>query len=99
MLKATGSTRTAPPAASSKCGGSSEWMSRAYRSARRGLHAPQISLSRSTARATIWPEWIVLRREADIPDMLTTVPHAWILDTVERRVITVSRADRENNEP
>jgi hypothetical protein len=41
----------------------------------------------------------VLRREADIPDMLTTVPHAWILDTVERRVITVSRADRENNEP
>jgi hypothetical protein len=30
--------------------------------------------------------------------MLTTVPHAWILDIVERRVIAVSRADRENNE-
>jgi hypothetical protein len=30
--------------------------------------------------------------------MLTTVPHAWILDTVERRVIAVPRADRENNE-
>jgi hypothetical protein len=36
--------------------------------------------------------------EADIPDKLTTVPHAWILDTVEQRVIGVSRADRENNE-
>src|ERR687889_498954 len=30
--------------------------------------------------------------------MLTIVTHAWILDTVERRIITVSRADRENNE-
>jgi hypothetical protein len=30
--------------------------------------------------------------------MLTTVPHTWILDTVERRVIAVSRANRENNE-
>jgi len=31
--------------------------------------------------------------------MLTTVSHAWILDAVERRIITVSKADRENNEP
>jgi len=38
------------------------------------------------------------RKKADIPDKLTTVPHAWILDTVERGVIAVSRADRENNE-
>ena len=30
--------------------------------------------------------------------MLTTAPHAWILDTVERWVIAVPRADRENNE-
>jgi hypothetical protein len=30
--------------------------------------------------------------------MLTTVPHAWILDTVQREVIAVSRAHRENNE-
>jgi hypothetical protein len=30
--------------------------------------------------------------------MLTIVPHAWILDTVWRRVIAVSRADTENNE-
>jgi hypothetical protein len=41
---------------------------------------------------------IVHRRKADIPDILTTVPHAWILDSVERKVIAVSRADRENNE-
>jgi len=40
----------------------------------------------------------VHRRKADIPDILTTVPHAWIVDTVERRVIAVSRADREDNE-
>jgi hypothetical protein len=40
----------------------------------------------------------VHRRKADIPDILTTVPHAWILDTVERRVIAVLRADRENND-
>lgn len=41
------------------------------------------------------------QRKADIPDILdilTTVPHAWILDTLERRSIAVSRADRENNE-
>ena len=38
------------------------------------------------------------RRKADIPDILTTVPHAWIVDTVEQRIIAVSRADRENNE-
>jgi hypothetical protein len=30
--------------------------------------------------------------------MLTTVPHAWILDAVKRRVIAVSRADREYSE-
>jgi hypothetical protein len=40
----------------------------------------------------------VHRQRADIPDMLTTVPHAWILDTVERWIIAISRADRENNE-
>jgi hypothetical protein len=40
----------------------------------------------------------VRQQKADIPDMLTTVPHAWILDTVKRRVIAVPRADRENNE-
>jgi hypothetical protein len=34
-----------------------------------------------------------------MPDMLTTVQRSWILDTVERRAIAVSRADRENNEP
>jgi hypothetical protein len=41
----------------------------------------------------------VHRRKADIPDILTTAPHAWIVDTVERRIIAVSRADREDNEP
>jgi hypothetical protein len=41
----------------------------------------------------------VHQRNADIPDMLTTVPHAWILDSVERQVMAVSRADTENNEP
>jgi hypothetical protein len=43
-------------------------------------------------------ECIVRQQKADIPDKLTTAPHAWILDTVERRVIAASRADRENNE-
>jgi hypothetical protein len=37
-------------------------------------------------------------RKADIPDILTTIPHAWILDSVEWRIIATSRADRENNE-
>jgi hypothetical protein len=49
-------------------------------------------------RVIIWLECIVHRWEADIPDILTTVPPTWILDTVERRVIAVSRADSENNE-
>jgi hypothetical protein len=40
----------------------------------------------------------VHRRKADIPDILTTAPHAWILNTVDRRIIAISRADRENNE-
>ena len=38
------------------------------------------------------------QRNADIPDMLTTVPPVWILDILERQGITVSKADRENNE-
>jgi hypothetical protein len=41
----------------------------------------------------------VRRRKADIPDILTTAPHAWIVDTVEQRIIAASRADRENTEP
>jgi hypothetical protein len=53
--------------------------------------------SLSPSRVIIWLGCIVHRRGADIPDKLTTVPHHWILRTVERRVITVSRADRENN--
>jgi hypothetical protein len=44
-----------------------------------------------------WLECIVHQRNADIPDKLTTLPHAWILDSVERRVIAVSKADRESN--
>jgi hypothetical protein len=43
-------------------------------------------------------ECIVRQQKADIPYILTTIPHARIVDTVERRVIAVSRADRENNE-
>jgi hypothetical protein len=43
-------------------------------------------------------ECIVHRWDADITDRLTTVSHAWILDSVERRVNAVSRADREDNE-
>jgi hypothetical protein len=39
----------------------------------------------------------VHRPNADIPDILTTAPHAWILDSVEQRIIAVSSADRENN--
>ena len=38
------------------------------------------------------------RRKADIPDILTTAPPTWILDTVEQWIIAVSRADRENDE-
>jgi hypothetical protein len=38
------------------------------------------------------------RKKADIPDMLTIVPHAWIVDTVQWRVIAMSIAARENNE-
>src|SRR5215213_9898040 len=71
---------------------------RAARESSRYLHAAQIRLSRSASRAIIWLERIVHRRKADIPDMLTIVPHAWILDTVERGVIAVSTAGRENNE-
>jgi hypothetical protein len=43
------------------------------------------------------PRYARCQWKADIPDMLTTVPHTWILDTVERRAIAVSRADKENN--
>jgi hypothetical protein len=61
-------------------------------------HAAQISLFRSGARAIVRLECIVHRRKADIPDMLTIVPHAWILDTVQWRVIAMSIAGRDNNE-
>jgi hypothetical protein len=44
-----------------------------------GVSRPRFSLPRK------------LRREgkADIPAILTSVPHAWILDTLERKVIAV----------
>jgi hypothetical protein len=71
---------------------------RVARECSRYLHATQILLSRSTSRVITWLECIVRRWKTDIPDMLTTVPHAWILDIVERRVIAVSRADRESHE-
>jgi len=63
---------------------------RAPRESSRYLHAAQIRLSRSASRAIIWLECIVHRRKADIPDILTTVPHAWILDTVQWGVIDMS---------
>jgi hypothetical protein len=44
------------------------------------------------------PRYARCQWKADIPDMLTTVPHVWILDVMERRVMVVSRADKENNE-
>ena len=71
---------------------------RAARESSRHLHTAQILLSRSIPRAIIWLACSTHRRKADIPDMLTTLPHAWILDTVERRVIAMSIAGRENNE-
>ena len=37
-------------------------------------------------------------KKADIPDILTIVTHASILDTVQWRVIAMSTAGRENNE-
>jgi hypothetical protein len=69
---------------------------RAPRESSRYLHAAQIRLSRSASRAIIWLECIVHRRKkADIPDMLTIVTHAWILDTVKPQDIAVSTADRK----
>ena len=69
------------------------------RESTRSLHATtRILLSRFTPRAVIWLAYSAHRRKADIPDMLTTVPHTWILDTVEPRVTSASRADREDNE-
>ena len=69
------------------------------RESTRSLHATtRILLSRFTPRAVIWLAYSAHRRKADIPDMLTTVPHGWVVDTVEPRVTAVSTAYRENNE-
>jgi hypothetical protein len=47
------------------------------------------SLSRSTSGMITWLECIVHQRGADIPDILTSVPHAWIPDAVQREVIAM----------